>query len=112
MKHSFLVGVVCACALSVMYQSPLHAKQVDSTAKQVAAQHDTVKQTSSKMAKVNINKASAAELQQLKGIGESKAKAIVDYRAKNGKFSNLNQLTQVAGIGDKLVEQNAKQISF
>ena len=64
------------------------------------------------MQKVNINKASAEELQALKGIGQAKAKAIVDYRTKNGKFTDLKQLTMVTGIGEKLVSQNTENMSF
>ena len=64
------------------------------------------------ISKINVNKASVAELQALNGVGEAKAKAIVDYRNKNGKFSSVEQLTQVAGIGEKLVEKNTQAISF
>ncbi|GIU54031.1 MULTISPECIES: ComEA family DNA-binding protein [Shewanella] len=111
MKHPFLMGVMCACALSVAISNSSEAKQVSTTdAKHTQVPSKAVQDT--KQAIVNINKASATELQQLKGIGESKAKAIVEYRAKNGKFKNLEQLSQVSGVGDKLIEQNAKQISF
>ncbi|AZG72766.1 ComEA family DNA-binding protein [Shewanella livingstonensis] len=72
----------------------------------------TIDKKSSVMQKVNINKASAEELQSLKGIGQAKAKAIVDYRTKNGKFTDLQQLTMVSGIGEKLVSQNTENMSF
>ncbi|MCL1046124.1 helix-hairpin-helix domain-containing protein [Shewanella electrodiphila] len=112
MKHPFLMGVMCVCVLSIGISQPSFAKEAI-VAKQAQTQAKTTKAVNDiKLTKVNINKASAAELQQLKGIGESKAKAIVDYRAKHGKFSNLKQLSQVSGVGDKLIEQNAKQISF
>lgn len=62
---------------------------------------------------VNVNTASAQELSDLlNGVGLKKAQAIVDYRDKNGKFSRLDQLTQVKGIGKKTVEKNAKRILF
>lgn len=48
---------------------------------------------------VNINSASAAELQSLDGIGQVKAQAIVDYRENNGNFENKSELEHVNGIG-------------
>jgi competence protein ComEA len=56
-------------------------------------------------AAVNINTASQAELEGLKGIGPSKAKAIVDYRTKSGNFKTIEDLKNVKGIGDKTFEK-------
>ncbi len=53
---------------------------------------------------VNINTADATELQTLSGIGESKAKKIIDYREKNGAFRSIEDLSNVSGIGEKTVE--------
>ncbi len=62
---------------------------------------------------VNINKADAATLQQnLVGIGEVKAKAIVNYRKKNGAFSSLDDLMAVEGIGAKTIAKNKKYLSL
>ena len=55
-------------------------------------------------AKVDINSASVKELSSLKGIGEKKAQAIIDYRTLNGKFKNIDELVHVKGIGTKMVE--------
>lgn len=49
---------------------------------------------------VNINTATAAELDKLKGVGPVKAQAIVDYRKANGPFKSLEDLKKVNGIGD------------
>jgi len=53
--------------------------------------------------RVDINTASAAELATLPGIGDSKAKAIVEYRAAD-PFRSVEDLKKVKGIGDKTFE--------
>ncbi|HHX74545.1 MAG TPA: ComEA family DNA-binding protein [Firmicutes bacterium] len=54
--------------------------------------------------KVNINTATAEELDRLPGIGPAKAAAIVAYREKNGPFQSLEDLVNVSGIGPSTVE--------
>jgi competence protein ComEA len=49
---------------------------------------------------------------ELKGIGLSKATAIVEYRKANGPFKTIEQLTEVKGIGLKTVEQNRQEIQL
>ena len=49
---------------------------------------------------VNINKASQTELETLPGIGPSTALKIINYRNENGKFSSIEDLKKVSGIGD------------
>lgn len=53
--------------------------------------------------RLDLNKASAAELESLKGIGPSKAIAIVDDRELNGKFRSVEDLLRVKGIGEKVL---------
>ncbi len=53
-----------------------------------------------KQGKVNINTASEKELMTLKGIGESRAKDIIAYREKHGRFSKIEDIMQVPGIKD------------
>jgi len=54
---------------------------------------------------ININKASIDELTTLSGIGESKAKLIIEYREQNGKFKTIEELYNVKGIGESLIEK-------
>lgn len=61
--------------------------------------------TSADNTKVNINKASAEELQTLHGIGPAKAKAIIDYRENQGLFKDIEDIKKVSGIGEKTFEQ-------
>ncbi|OGO03440.1 MAG: hypothetical protein A2Y72_01900 [Chloroflexi bacterium RBG_13_53_26] len=62
--------------------------------------------------KVNINTASAQELETLSGIGPVKAQAIVDYRNENGFFRTVDELINVPGIGPKTLEGIRDQISL
>jgi competence protein ComEA len=66
---------------------------------------------SAAFAAVNINTASQQELESLNGIGPSKAKAIIDYRTKNGPFKTVDDLKKVTGIGDKTLEKLKKDIA-
>ena len=57
-----------------------------------------------KQATININTASIEELIKLPGIGEATATKIVEYRKQNGKFKTIEELKNVAGIGNNKFE--------
>jgi competence protein ComEA len=60
---------------------------------------------------VDINTADAQALAvALSGVGESKARAIVDYREQNGPFSSAEELRQVRGIGGRILDMNRSNI--
>lgn len=63
------------------------------------------------IAAVDINKADVATLKNLPGIGETKAKAIVEYREKNGPFKTVQDLDKVKGIGPKMMEKLKDQVT-
>ena len=53
---------------------------------------------------INVNTATPTELEELPGVGEVIAQAIVDYRTENGPFASVDQLLDVSGIGDATLE--------
>jgi len=60
---------------------------------------------------VNVNTASAEDISEnLKGIGMSKARLIVDYREANGTFLHVDELVNVKGIGIKTIDRNRGMI--
>lgn len=53
---------------------------------------------------INLNSCSAEDLIKLKGIGESKANAIIAYRNVIGSYSSTDEIKNISGISDKLYE--------
>lgn len=62
--------------------------------------------------RININKATIAELMALPGIGEIRAKQIVEYRDKNGFFTDPRELMDVNGIGEKTYNNLADLVTI
>lgn len=60
--------------------------------------------------KVNLNSASAAELESLNGVGPATASAIIEYRESSGPFSSVEQLGEVKGIGPAKLENLREQV--
>ncbi|MFC2353021.1 ComEA family DNA-binding protein [Eikenella halliae] len=63
------------------------------------------------LAQVNINTATAQELQTLNGIGPSKAAAIVEYRNANGPFKSPEDIKNVRGIGNGIYQKISSEIT-
>ncbi len=61
--------------------------------------------------KVDVNTATAEELQQVKGIGPKKAEEIVKHRTVNGPFKSVDDLANVKGIGEATVKKIKDQIT-
>lgn len=109
--------IIKALSLSLLFGlSSYSLAQTADTAKvaettPVQAVEQTATQVQNNAHTVNINTATAAEIQdKLVGIGAKKAQAIVDYRTQNGNFKSLEQLTEVSGIGQATLEKNRANI--
>ncbi len=63
--------------------------------------------------RISLNRASAEELATgLQGIGIKKAQNIVDYRQRYGDFTDIRQLQEVSGIGEKLYQLNQDRLTL
>ena len=90
---SVVLTLAAAPAAPVLaQQSPKAAPKAPSTDGKAEAKSDSV---------VNLNTASATDLEALPGIGKSTAQRIVEYRQKSGGFKKIEELMNVKGIGEK-----------
>ena len=90
MFRTVLSMAICSCLLGT---APMAAAQAKSTARAAAKPAST--------AIVNLNTASASDLEGLPGIGAKTAARIVEYRQKNGPFKKVEELMNVRGVGEK-----------
>ena len=56
-------------------------------------------------AKLDLNRATAAELEELPGVGPVLAQRILDWRAEHGRFASVDELGEVSGIGEKIFSE-------
>ena len=112
MKTLFTSMVLCGAL--VAYSSFAEEKATEQTAQSVVAtQTETQVAPATVSDKLNINTATASEIQKaLTGIGAKKAEAIVQYREKHGNFTSAEQLLEVQGIGKAILERNRDRITF
>ena len=115
MKTIFTQLTVCAAALlslttlsfahtqekTAPKAAPVVAKKKAETKKSEKAP----KTTKAEVGTVSLNKATAKELESLPGIGPAIAERIIAYRTEKGKFSEISELMQVKGIGEKKFAQ-------
>ena len=96
-----IVRSVCPLALAALL-SAAHPLLVAAQAPTPAAR--TAPRSAAKGAPagpININTATATELQALPGVGARTAERIVEYRQKNGPFKKVEELMNVRGVGEK-----------
>ncbi|MFT4836681.1 MAG: competence protein ComEA [Psychromonas sp.] len=97
MKNKLIYRLLTICSLLVIpfSQQVLAVDKVD----------QSVQMTSQVVEKIDVNQATGQQLAVIKGIGEKKAQAIIDYRETNGDFADLNELVEVKGIGEATLEK-------
>ena len=78
---------------------------VTQTGQHQAGASDSAGASGGKSDKVNLNKATEAELQTISGIGQKRASDIIAYRESSGRFKSVDDLKKVSGIGDKTLEK-------
>ena len=61
---------------------------------------------------VDVNKADIETLSLLKGVGEKKAQAIIAYRELHGDFNSVDDLLNVKGIGEQMLQHNKERIKL
>lgn len=91
--HRFMFALVIVLGTLLAGASPGWA--------QAAKGGSSAKARATAASPVNLNSASATQLQTLPGVGASTAQRIVDYRQKNGGFKKIEELMNVKGIGEK-----------
>lgn len=80
---------------------------IENAGEETSTKEEDIKEevNDSKEELININTASLEELTTLNGIGEAKAKSIIEYRNANGLFVSIEDIKKVSGISDSLYEK-------
>ncbi|MBV4366063.1 helix-hairpin-helix domain-containing protein [Erwiniaceae bacterium CMYE1] len=90
--------------------SPLYA---DPAVDNVSAPQASTQKAAASQEQVSINHATAEELSAvMNGVGIKKAQAIISYREQYGPFTQIEQLKEVPGIGNALVERNLPRLKL
>jgi competence protein ComEA len=117
MAKSTLFALYLSLALGgALYQTSLSAAPAPASDSRAAAKTDLSSTPSAavpQQEQVSINEATAEQLSAaMNGVGLKKAQAIVSYREQYGPFSAIQQLNEVPGIGNALVERNAARLKL
>ena len=97
MMKKLISGLLVLSALAI--QTPaVHAQLAD-------RENSQANEGTSQQQRIDLNSATVEQLITLPGVGQSKAKAIIKYREEVGPFLEVAQLTQVKGIGEKMLNK-------
>ncbi len=102
-KKSIATIIILALILVIIIVLVIGFQKISNNKKEL--QKITVPTEQEDITKTNINNADIEDLIKVPGIGQVKAKAIIDYRENIGEFKSLKELTEVKGIGEKTLEK-------
>ncbi len=105
------VVATTSVSLSFQNESPPESEPASETLSEPVSEAPTEAPGIDATGKVNLNTATLEDLKTLKGVGDSKAQAIIDDRTENGPFGSVEDLTRVSGIGQKTFESLRDQIT-
>ena len=98
-------GWLIAAALALLFAlSYLLWQNRQPRTQSVAPVHAVSLEELERVERINVNTASASELDELPGIGPALAEAIIEYREAHGPFENAEELMEVYGIGEVKLE--------
>lgn len=112
LKRAISVAATAALIVAVLYGLAANdlrlMRQIDND---YAGIMPTPENNVNELLLVNINTASAHHLQRLDGIGETTARAVIEYREKHGDFTTADELLNVSGIGEKTLEKIRERVT-
>lgn len=105
-ESAVVLSSIPESSVSYEYKSPANSVIIESNSASENSQIPEMRNTDeSKPYLVNINTATSRQLQELSGIGEAKAAAIIEYRETHDGFSDISELLNVSGIGEAIYEK-------
>jgi len=108
-----LLVVIFTAAVSFATHYSYAQSLTEAQQKQLANETSTlIEEVNSETQVVHLNKSTLDQLVTLKGIGQKKAHAIIDYREQIGQFKAIDELLNIKGIGNKILEDNLARLKI
>jgi competence ComEA-like helix-hairpin-helix protein len=98
-------SILLAAALLALTVAPVLAQQSPQPAEPAATEKAKKPAKAAVTGKININTATAEQLAMLPGVSLKKAQWLIDYRAQNGNFKNIEDLRKIPGIKQKKIDK-------